>query len=231
VLSWTLNARPGNAYTAAGVGSGAAVRGVVIHDDLTAPPPGKGRVRVIQAASRAPHVTVSAQNGPVIARDATFATTTGYETVPAGVWPVRAVADGSSLQVTSTVRVPAGSVTSVLLLDAKARGITLRAVVDSAAAGTMPQGAVPAGAGGNARDSAALSLDTSADGVPSALGGVLALLVLSLLAMITAAPAVRHRARPVSGVAGPVARRGRRESGRHRAPHGARESRVARARS
>lgn len=153
VLTWTLDAKSGQAYTVAGVGADTSVRGVVIKDDLSTPPAGKGRVRVIQAASRAPVATVTAQSGPVIARNAAFATTTGYATVPAGTWNLTAVSDQGSPQVkTSTaVAVRAGAVTSVLLLDAKSAGITLRTVLDSSAAGTLPKGSVPAGAGGTAR--------------------------------------------------------------------------------
>lgn len=151
MLSWTLNARSGAAYTVAGVGAGPSVRGVVIPDSLTAPPAGQGRVRVIQAASRAPVATISASTGAVIAPKAGFATVTGYATLPAGTWDVRAVsASMPSLSTTSPVEVKSGQITSILLLDGKASGITLRTLVDSSAAAVMPVDAVPAGAGGTA---------------------------------------------------------------------------------
>lgn len=149
-LTWTLNAKPGEAYTVAGVGAGAAVKGIVIHDDLSAPPAGSGRVRVIQAASRAPVASVIAKSGPVIARNAAFATTTAYATVPAGRWTVEASGGQPPLQASAAITVAAGTISSVLLLDAKTSGITVRTVVDSAAAGSVPSGSVPAGGGGTA---------------------------------------------------------------------------------
>ncbi|MGI8879440.1 MAG: DUF4397 domain-containing protein [Jatrophihabitans sp.] len=149
-LSWTLNAAAGQAYTVAGVGAGSSVRGLVLHDSLTAPPAGSGRIRVVQAASRAPQVTVVAARGPVIARDASFATTTSYAIVPAGRWAIKATVSGSSLEASATVDVTSGAISSVLVLDAKGSGITVRAVVDANRAGTVPRGPVPAGGGGTA---------------------------------------------------------------------------------
>lgn len=151
MLSWTLNARSGAAYTVAGVGAAPSVRGVVIPDSLTAPPAGQGRVRVIQAASRAPVATVSATTGAVITPRASFASVSDYATLPAGVWDVRAVsASMPSLSATSPVDIKSGQITSILLLDGKPSGITLRTLVDSSAAAVMPIDAVPAGAGGTA---------------------------------------------------------------------------------
>ncbi|MDQ2839385.1 MAG: DUF4397 domain-containing protein [Actinomycetota bacterium] len=151
MLSWTLDARSGAAYTVAGVGAGSSVRGVVIPDSLTAPPAGQGRIRVIQAASRAPVATLSATSGTVIAPRASFASVTNYATLPAGVWNVRAVSTSMpSLSTTSPVDIKSGQITSILLLDAKSSGITLRTLVDSAAAAVAPIDAVPAGAGGTA---------------------------------------------------------------------------------
>ncbi|MCW2527536.1 MAG: cell wall protein [Pseudonocardiales bacterium] len=152
VLTWTLNAQAGKAYTVAGVGAGASVRGIVIDDDLTTPPAGQGRVRVIQAASRAPIATVTATNGPVIASNAAFASTTPYATVPAGTWSLSAQSSetASPVSTTSSVSVTAGVSTSLLILDAKTSGIELRTVLDSASSGSTPIGSVPAGGGGTA---------------------------------------------------------------------------------
>ncbi|MGI8667342.1 MAG: DUF4397 domain-containing protein [Jatrophihabitans sp.] len=151
MLSWTLDAHSGAAYTVAGVGAGPSVRGVVIPDSLSAPPAGKGRVRVIQAASRAPVASLSATSGTVIAPNASFASVTSYATLSAGVWNVKAVSlSMPSLSTTSPVDVKSGQITSILLLDAKSSGITLRTLVDSSAAAVAPIDAVPAGAGGTA---------------------------------------------------------------------------------
>ncbi len=150
MLSWTLNAKSGGAYTVAGVGAGTSVRGVVISDNLSTPPKGTGRVRVIQASSRAPIVTVRAESGPVIASRARFATTTGYADVKAGKWKLQVQSDGTTppLTATGSVDITSGGVTSVLLLDSKSTGITVRTLLDAAGTATTPKGAVSAGGGG-----------------------------------------------------------------------------------
>jgi hypothetical protein len=151
-LSWELVAKAGSAYTVAGVGSGKAVHGVVIRDRLAAPPSGDGSVRVIQAASRAPVVSVAAARGPVIAKAAQFSTVTRYDTVRAGDRRITA-SSTSNPHVTSSAALDlrSGQVKSVLVLDNRGKGITVRVLLDSAADGVAPVGSVDAGAGGTAR--------------------------------------------------------------------------------
>jgi Domain of unknown function (DUF4397) len=151
-LSWTLNAQADNAYTAAAVGMNAQLHGIVLHDELNPPAAGSGRVRVIQAASRAPKATVQADNGPTVASDVAFATATAYSTVPAGTWPVTVTASGgsASLTTTSTVPINSASVHSIVVLDAKGSGLEMRTITDAAGAAVTPTGAVPAGGGGTA---------------------------------------------------------------------------------
>ena len=150
-LTWTLDAKAGAAYTAAAVGMNSQLHGIVLHDEFTAPKSGTGLVRVIQAASRAPHADLLATNGPVVAKDAAFATSTAYTTVPAGDWPITARVDGTAgVSTTSDVQITSGSVNSIVLLDAKGSGLTLRSIVDAAAAATAPIGPVQAGGGGTA---------------------------------------------------------------------------------
>jgi hypothetical protein len=150
-LQWTLQAVAGRAYTVAGVGAGASVKGVVIHDDLSTPSNGTGRIRVIQAASRAPTLTVTAtQDNQVVAKDVAFASTTPYSTVKSGDLSLHAAATDSSVSTTSTVNVKSATVTSVLVLDAQGSGITIRAIVDSSGTANTPRGPVSAGGGGTA---------------------------------------------------------------------------------
>lgn len=150
-ISWNLEVKAGQAYTTAAIGSASALRSIVLHDDLALPPAGTGRVRLVQAASRAPEAAVVALNGPTVASRAAFASTTGYTTVPAGTWSLQAHSISTPrLDADARVTVASGSVTSLLLLDAPAGGITIRTVLDAAAAGVVPVGAVPAGGGGSA---------------------------------------------------------------------------------
>jgi hypothetical protein len=200
VLTWTLNAQAGKAYTVAGVGAGASVRGIVIDDDLTTPPPGVGRVRVIQAASRAPLATVTATNGPVIASNAAFASTTPYATVPAGTWNLSAQsADASSpVSTTSSISVTAGVSTSLLILDAKTSGIELRTVLDSASSGSTPIGSVPAGGGGTAGRPYAFAGSSAGWSTAAGIGSVAALSAAAL-SVVLGVGVLRRRHRSPGG--------------------------------
>ncbi len=154
VISWNLDLKAGQAYTTAAIGSSASLRSIVLHDDLSLPVPGTGKVRLIQAASRASRADVVAIGGPTVADQAAFATTTEYTSVKAGTWSLRANSVGGSVvSAAGNVTVASGAVSSVLLLDAPGGGITIRSVVDAAGAGVLPVGAVPAGGGGTAAGS------------------------------------------------------------------------------
>jgi hypothetical protein len=151
VLSWTLNLKAGSAYTAAAIGMSKQIRGVVLPDQLNPPTSGTGLVRVIQASSRAGHVSVRATDGPVLTSDTAFGSTTSYVAVPAGRWSLKAASTtDSGLSGSLNVDVRSASITSVVLLDAQGSGLTLRTVLDAAGTANTPSGSVPAGGGGTA---------------------------------------------------------------------------------
>jgi uncharacterized protein DUF4397 len=149
-LSWTFTAKAGHAYTAAGVGLNKDLQGIIIEDQINPPAAGHGLVRVIQAASRAPHADVTAQNGAVLAKSVAFTDTTQYMNLPAGTVKVTAQADGAALNTSAMVTIKSSSVSSVVLLDGQQGGLDLRMIPDAAGAATRPLGSVPAGAGGTA---------------------------------------------------------------------------------
>jgi Domain of unknown function (DUF4397) len=195
-LSWILDARAGAAYTIAGVGSGQAVRGVVIPDQMTTPKAGDGLVRVIQAASRAPSVNVLATGGTVIADDAQFATVTNYTNVPAGIQHINTTSTSDpALTTTLPNEIKSGQVNSVLVLDAPTGGITTRVLLDAAGASVVPVGAVDAGGGGTATTFTSTSHSLW---LPVA-GAVLGLLLVVIVAFVrrpaAAGAAGRHLAR------------------------------------
>jgi hypothetical protein len=201
VISWNLNVQAGQVYTTAAVGTSSHLKSIVLHDDLTLPPAGKGRIRLVQAASRAPQADVAAVNGPTVATAAPFATTTGYTTVPAGTWSLQAHAVSMpTVLADARVSIAARSVTSVLLLDAPSGGITIRSVLDAAGSAVMPVGAVPAGGGamapnGPAPNGPAPSLGGSSLGgsslnEPAMLIGFFLLLAVAAVAAFAAVPAL-----------------------------------------
>lgn len=146
VLTASLEVTPGAAATVAVSGTGQSRAATVLTDDLTPPPPGQARVRLLQGASSAPSVDVAAVDGPVIAEDVAFGEATGYANVPAGTWTIRVTPSGGSPQpVTTETTLRAGSVQTLLLLDEG--GLTARVIADGEGMPQMPSGGVQAGAG------------------------------------------------------------------------------------
>ncbi|WP_300018854.1 DUF4397 domain-containing protein [Pseudonocardia sp.] len=83
VVTGTLEAQEGAAYTAAALGPRAELAVRVLTDDLTPPGPDSSRVRVVQGAETAGPVEVRWAGAPAF--DAVeFGTATDYVTVPAG---------------------------------------------------------------------------------------------------------------------------------------------------
>jgi len=111
----------------------------VLTDDLTAPPTGSARARVLNAAAGT--VGVSLAGGPLLASGVRHGAAGAPVVVPAG--PATLHVEGADL----TVDLAAGSVVTVVVLDGPDGGLTLRAVVDAAAPARVPVGAVEAGSG------------------------------------------------------------------------------------
>lgn len=183
VISTTVRGAPAAAFTVAGVGSFADLGLTVLRDDLAMPPRGQARARVVQASARAGTVAVEATDGPSITRSVDFAGTTPYATVPAGRLTLRVRAtDGDAAPVTQSVDLTAGTVYSLLVLDAGGGGVRLVTTADAVAAAVTPKGAVETGAGGTAdRPDRGLSPAAVSIAVSIALGAAAAVL-LGLLA-------------------------------------------------
>ncbi|RKS71309.1 uncharacterized protein DUF4397 [Motilibacter peucedani] len=149
VLEGTAQVNAGKAYTVAAVGLRKDLTAKVLGDDLTPPPADKGRVRLIQASTRAEQVDVKAIGGPTLATAAEFGTSTGYATIGAGRWSVRVTPlDGSAKPVTTSVDVPAGRISSVLVLDgSEPDSLTLKTTSDSSGSAVVPKGGVATGYG------------------------------------------------------------------------------------
>lgn len=148
VISATLEATTGAAYTVAGVGMFEDLGLTVLTDDLTLPASGKARARVIQAAASAPEVDIAVIGGASLGEGVDFATTTSYSEVLPGEWTLRVSAESETLA-ELPVTVDAGSVYSVLILDTPT-GLSLALHMDASASGVVPVGGVESGAGGTA---------------------------------------------------------------------------------
>lgn len=203
----TVRVQPGAAYTVGVLVDAGTVQAVLVRDDITAPPPGFGRVRlVLAAAARRATVTVAA--GPVLADAAPFGTVTGYHTVRAGSWRVSVTAIATTAasgvprrpipRTVAEVAIRPGSLTTLVVADAPSGGLAVRAITDAVGARRRPGGPVPAGGGGMA----AVPVEHQS-GPSAAVMGVLELLgVFALWAGLHALVSARRRRTPTRGSAG-----------------------------
>jgi hypothetical protein len=150
VLTTTVTVLAGRAYLVAGVGRHADLGLRVINDDLSPPPSGKAKVRVVQASLRAPTLDLSIAGGATIATGVPFATTTDYLQAPPGRWTLRAQGTNGGPTSTLGAHLAAGNVYSLLVLDdLKGSGLTAQLRIDAARQGQVPNGGVQTGAGGS----------------------------------------------------------------------------------
>ncbi len=172
ILTGTLDAIEGSAYTVAGLGTKQEPTVTTLRDDLTPPVGGAARIRVLPAASSAPTVDVQAVDGPVVATAAAFGRVTEYATVPSGSWTLQASSMGGTVAGTD-LDLAGGAVYTLLVLDSSA-GLTIAPVVDASGSGAMPVGGAQTGGGG-------LAAATGSTGSSLALAGGGALLVAGWL--------------------------------------------------
>lgn len=170
VLSTTFSVGPSSATTLAAIGTTAAPRLATLTDDLTPPPAGQARVRVLPGASSAPTVDVSAQGGPVIADGASLGQASAYADVPAGPWTLDLKSGGKTS--TAKVELKAGGVYTVVITDAPGGGLQVLPVTD--ALGTAQAGAAPGGAPGGPAAAAAPGDAAPVGGVQTGAGGTAA---------------------------------------------------------
>lgn len=188
VIATTLDAATGSAYTVAGVGAFDELDLTVLTDDLTLPPDGAGRARVIQAAASASDLDITLQEGQDLGSNVDFATTTSYSDVPAREWVLQVSADDETLLETPFI-VGVGAVYSILILDTPS-GLAVVTQVDALATGVVPAGGVETGGGAMARD---VSAESGEWALPVAV--MLPALFLVVLIGFGARRAVRARAR------------------------------------
>lgn len=180
-----------------------AVRGDLVTDDLVAPPTDQGEVRLVQGAGDVPPVQVRAVDGPRLATNLQYGNVTDYSAVDARTWDVVLSAGGQ----TKTVQLPVsgGSVNTIVVTRSGTGELKVTPLSDVAGLGVVvpndssggsgtekpakpapgkrpvPQGGVPAGAGGGAGDG------------PGGLPLLLALVASPLLVYAVSAGRARRR--------------------------------------
>lgn len=173
VISATLDAVDGRAYTVAGLGEFAKLSLRVLDDDISLPPAGQARMRVVNAAPLAGTLSIRRDATPVI-ENAAFGDASPYTVVPAGPATLTvAPADTASTELPVTLE--AGGVYTVLVLQRD--GVLSTAVrLDARGAAVVPAGGVETGFGGTAAGSG-LGVQALLLGCAAAAGGVLVLFV------------------------------------------------------
>jgi hypothetical protein len=154
VISTTVDAKAGQAYTVAGTGLSASLGLTVLNDQLDLPPAGKAAVRCINGAVSASAVDIGQADKQPWATGVKFATTTPYTDVNAGTWTLRVTAPGKP-SVDLPVTVDQNSTYSVVLLDKKG-AFSAQIIRDSAGSQVAPVGGVETGFGGTTPDPLAL---------------------------------------------------------------------------
>ncbi|MEO7059009.1 MAG: DUF4397 domain-containing protein [Lapillicoccus sp.] len=197
VLSRSFTAAAGKAQTLAVIGTASAPRLAVLTDDLTPPAAGSARVRVLSASSLAPVVNIMAVGGPTLASGAVLGTSTGYTTVPDGVWTLNL--SGASMGTKQTVTLASGSVYTAVALDSGPAAVTIKVITDAAGAVSTPVGGAKTGFGGAAQSSSVSSPSASA-GASSIAPVVVAALLLG--GLLLGAARVRTRRQPVRVTSG-----------------------------
>jgi hypothetical protein len=150
----------GATYTFVAMGPMGDMQQALLTDDLSPPPAGDAKVRLLQASSTAGEVDISAVDGPVLAQDRPFTSVTEYAPVPAGEWTVR-VTTSNGTELMRQLPLDAGTVNTLVVFEGNGDGPELTSVLDAmgvdvssdepmAAEQAMPLGGVATGAGGAA---------------------------------------------------------------------------------
>lgn len=160
IVRQSVDVAAGGPVTVAAYGRNDDLQTTVFQDDLSAPAEGQARVRVVQASTVEPRVDVDTVEGRSIAREVPTGAATGYASVAAGAWDLELT--GADAVSSSAVDLPAGSVSTLFVLDTAAGALTAQAITDSATLADMPVGGIHTGGGG------------TADGQTGTLGGVAA---------------------------------------------------------
>ncbi|WP_051386311.1 DUF4397 domain-containing protein [Actinokineospora inagensis] len=145
VISATLQAGDGRAYTVAGLGKFASLALKVLDDDITLPPSGQARMRVVNAAPSAGDLDID-RAGVAVIEKASFGQATNYSLVPSGSTVLQVVPKNTS-PTDLPVSLDPGGVYTVLVLE-KNGGLTAEVKADAKGAEVIPAGGVETGGGG-----------------------------------------------------------------------------------
>jgi hypothetical protein len=145
VISTTLSAGKGRAYTVAGLGAFADLALRVLNDEISLPPAGQSRMRVVNAAPHIGDLSIKREGTAVIER-AAFGNASSYVFVPAGRTTLT-VAPAEAKATNLPITLEAGGVYTVLVLE-KDGALSAGVRQDARGAAVVPHGAIETGQGG-----------------------------------------------------------------------------------
>jgi Domain of unknown function (DUF4397) len=169
---------PGAAYTLAAVGLAAKLQVLVLKDDFTAPPPGKAKLRSIDASPQSPPIDIAIAGGPVLFRNLTFPEATPFATIDAGSMSLEVRRAGTETVVfrSGARPMPAGAILTIAGTVSPTGTIEVLPILDAAGAGITPRGGIATGAGGAApAEGNGLAASLAAAGVALVVGGAIAM--------------------------------------------------------
>jgi hypothetical protein len=142
----------GAPYSAVLLGASPQLKTVVAKDDFTAPPAGRAKLRIIDAAPQSPPLDIAVADGPMLFRDVRFGEVSPFITVAAGRMAVEVRAAGTSrvLFTQGAAPIPAGMIVTLAGTISAAGQIETLPILDAAGAGNLPRGGIATGAGGTA---------------------------------------------------------------------------------
>jgi hypothetical protein len=148
VIAATVNLEAGKAYTVAVFGQLTSVKAALLTDDMSRPGNSKSKVRLIQAIPGEGAVDL-VSGGDVLISNARFPSASGYQEVPAGSVNVEVRKAGSNqvLAKANNLRLPSGSISSLVAVGGIGEKLELLDIRDAAAA-VSASGGVATGAGG-----------------------------------------------------------------------------------
>jgi hypothetical protein len=153
VIAATVNLEAGKAYTVAVFGQLTSVKAALLTDDMSRPANSKSKVRLIQAIPGESAVDL-VTGGDVLVSNARFPSASDYQEVPAGSVDVEVRKSGSGqvLAKTDNLKLPSGSISSLVAVGGIGEKLELLDIRDAAAA-VSAAGGVATGAGGTSTSS------------------------------------------------------------------------------
>jgi Domain of unknown function (DUF4397) len=153
VTAAAVNLEAGKAYTVAVFGQLTSVKAALLTDDLSRPANGRSKVRLIQAIPGERAVDL-VSGGDVLVSDARFPSASDYQEIPAAPvdLEVRKTGSGDALARADNLRLPAGSISSLVAVGGIGEKPELLHISDAAAAASAA-GGVATGAGGTSTGS------------------------------------------------------------------------------